>query len=91
MTDDTWAGPFAPEAWEALSAHLKLSPRQAEIGRCLFLGMSDKQIAAEVGIQIPTVRTHLERMFHKTGAEDRLEFVLAAMRCYCTKVCPGSQ
>ena len=90
MTKNVWAGPFAPEAWEAISVHMKLAPRQAEIGYCLFQGMSDKQIAAKVGIKIPTVRTHLERMFHKTGTQDRLEFVLAAMRCYCTKACPKS-
>lgn len=66
---------------------MKLSQRQAQIGHCLFQGMSDKQIAAEVGIKVPTVRTHLERMFHKTDTQDRLEFAIHAMGQFCSEVC----
>jgi DNA-binding CsgD family transcriptional regulator len=88
MNEIARSGPFTPEGWELLVSHLQLSRRQAEIAQCLFRGMSDKQIAAELGIKIPTVRTHLERIFHKVDAQDRLEFVLAAMAQACTHVCP---
>jgi DNA-binding CsgD family transcriptional regulator len=88
MDDIARSGPFTPKGWELLVSHLQLSPRQAEIAQCLFRGMSDKQIAAELGIKIPTVRTHLERVFNKVDAQDRLEFVLAAMARACTHVCP---
>ena len=91
MTHNASGGPFTPRGWKILSIHLKLSMRQAQIGHCLFQGMSDKQIAAEVGIKIPTVRTHMERMFRKTDTADRAEFVLHAMRQFCSEICHEQQ
>ena len=81
-------GPFVPQGWDLLASHLQLSPRQAQIGYCLFQGMSDKRIAGEVGIKISTVRTHLERLFRKVNTQDRFEFVQTAMRQFCTGICP---
>jgi len=91
MTRSAFGGPFTPRGWKILSIHLKLSKRQGQIGRCLFQGMSGKQIAAKVGITRPTVRTHLERMFRKTDTGDRAEFVLYAMRQFCNEICHGQQ
>lgn len=67
-----------------LSAHeltevcesFRLAPRQREIAGCLLRGMADKQIAEVIGISLPTVRTHLSRMFEKLDVNDRNQLVL---------------
>ncbi|MBN1360477.1 MAG: helix-turn-helix transcriptional regulator [Sedimentisphaerales bacterium] len=55
---------------------LDLSKRQGEIVRCLLRGKSDKQISAVLGISVPTVRTHMSRLFRKFGVNDRVELIL---------------
>jgi DNA-binding CsgD family transcriptional regulator len=62
--------------WAQVRQSLGLSPRQAEIVRHLLLGESDKQIAKELQISIPTVRTHLGRLFQKFELNDRVELIL---------------
>jgi len=62
--------------WVQVRQALGLSPRQAEIVRHLLLGESDKQIAKELQISIPTVRTHLGRLFQKFDLSDRVELIL---------------
>jgi DNA-binding CsgD family transcriptional regulator/transcriptional regulator with XRE-family HTH domain len=63
--------------WIRLVSELSLSPRQAQVIRQLLLGRSDKQIAWELGISVPTVRTHLGRLFSRFGVADRGELVLS--------------
>lgn len=55
---------------------LRLSPRQRQLLSGLFDGLSDKQIAARLRISVPTVRTHLQRMFSRFQVQDRLELIL---------------
>lgn len=62
--------------FDAVSAELGISPRQREIVRCLLTGMTDKEIATDIGITIPTVRTHLGRLFDKLQVGDRVELIL---------------
>ncbi|MDI9430757.1 MAG: LuxR C-terminal-related transcriptional regulator [Sedimentisphaerales bacterium] len=62
--------------WLQVRQGLGLSPRQSEIVRHLLLGESDKQIAKELQISIPTVRTHLGRLFQKFDLSDRVELIL---------------
>ena len=47
------------------------SPRQAEILNLVADGLSDKQIANQLGLSYGTVRTHLERFFTTSGVRDR--------------------
>ena len=88
-------GAFTDREWSNLVADLSLSQRQAEISKCLFQNMSDGQIAATLGIAVPTVRTHLSRLFEKLGAEDRsgvLLRVVSSFRQECHGLsCPRSQ
>lgn len=67
---------LSDQEWTQVRQSLGLSPRQAEIVRHLLLGESDKQIAKELSISIPTVRTHLGRLFQKFDLNDRVELIL---------------
>jgi len=67
---------FDREEWESLVEELALSPRQSDIVRHLFLGQSDKQLAQTMKLALPTVRTHLGRLFTKFNVQDRHELIL---------------
>ncbi len=67
---------LSEQEWVQVREALGLSPRQAEIVRHLLLGESDKQIASQLHISIPTVRTHLGRLFQKFELNDRVELIL---------------
>ncbi len=67
---------FSHREWGKLIGDLTLSPRQAEIVRHLFHGLGDKQIAQELSVALPTVRTHLNRLFSKFDVHDRSELIL---------------
>jgi DNA-binding CsgD family transcriptional regulator len=76
----------APDAlgegqWERVVALLGLSPQQARIVALILEGKPDKQIAREMGVRVPTVRTYLTRIFQRTGAADRVELVLRVFAC----------
>ena len=69
------------DEWTRLVSDLALSPRQAEIVEHLLRGESDKQIARALEISVPTVRTHMSRLFQKFGLNDRVELVLYVFAC----------
>lgn len=66
--------------WDHLTKEFSLPPRQRDIVRLLLDGHSDKQIASELGIALPTVRTHMGRLFAKLGVQDRMEVLLRIFR-----------
>jgi DNA-binding NarL/FixJ family response regulator len=72
---------LSEQEWSQLNEHLGLPPRQAEITRQILHGKSDKQIARELGISLPTVRTHTSRLFRKLGLSDRVELILYVFTC----------
>lgn len=72
---------LSDEEWTRLVRDLALSPRQAEIVEHLLRGESDKQIARSLGISVPTVRTHMGRLFQKFDLNDRVELVLYIFAC----------
>ncbi len=64
-------------------AAFHLSRRQAEVLRCLFDGLTDKQIAHRLEIGPRTVGTHMARLHAKLGAANRpaiFQRVLGAIR-----------
>lgn len=71
---------FDEKEWKVLVDELALSPRQGEIVHHLFAGRSDKQIAHEMNLALPTVRTHLGRLFAKLNVQDRHELILYIFR-----------
>ena len=78
----TEAKVFSGGEWLQLRDDLALPPRQAEVVEQLFLGHSDKQIARELHVSVPTVRTHLCRLFSRFGVEDRCELVVQVFACF---------
>jgi DNA-binding NarL/FixJ family response regulator len=57
-----------------------LSKRESEILQKVAYGSTTKQVARELGISPHTVKTHLERIFEKLGANDRAQAVAIALR-----------
>jgi DNA-binding NarL/FixJ family response regulator len=78
-------------AWAKLAKGMGMSPRQEQIANCVFMGFGDKEIAEEIGVSVPTVRTHMGRLFNKLDVDDRVKLVLVVMRRYCQDYCPHRQ
>ena len=57
-----------------------LSKREREILQRVADGATTKQVASDLGISPHTVKTHLERIFEKLGANDRAQAVAIAIR-----------
>ncbi len=54
---------------------LGVSPREYETLELLAAGLSNKEIARELGVSPNTVKTHLARLYEKLGAARRTEAV----------------
>ncbi len=68
--------PCDVRTWDAIANTLELSAQQKRIVELLLSGCRDKQIATELNLTVPTVRTYLKRIFDRVGAPDRLGLVL---------------
>ena len=81
-----WVGPdlmarVVGAAGRALAPHAaaslpQLSGREAEVAREVVNGLSNKEIAAKLGITERTVKAHMGAIFEKLGVRDRLQLVL---------------
>ena len=58
----------------------KLSVRELEILRLTACGMSNKDIASALSINIRTVKAHLGEIFSKMGVASRTEAVITGLR-----------
>jgi DNA-binding CsgD family transcriptional regulator len=67
---------FSEKEWRQVVEDLELPPRQAQVIQHMLHGRSDKQIAQELGIAVPTVRAHVTRLFRRFELSDRIELVL---------------
>jgi DNA-binding NarL/FixJ family response regulator len=52
-----------------------LSPREIEVLKLIAAGLSNTEIAATLFLSSATVKTHINRIFSKTGARDRAQAV----------------
>lgn len=68
--------PPSPEAVEKI----KLTPREREVLNLLLRGVSNKEIARELGLQIVTVKLHVRSVCRKLGAANRTQAVLLAQK-----------
>lgn len=59
---------------------LGLSPRQVDVLKLLVEGKSNKLIARDLAMSESTVKTHLEALFRRLGANSRTQAVVAAAR-----------
>jgi len=64
----------------------ELSPRQLEILSSITRGLSNDDIAKQLGISRASVKTHILALFQKLGAATRAEAVAIALRKHLLKI-----
>ncbi len=60
---------------EAFVSHYGLTPSETRVLVALLEGKNPRAIAAAQGVAMPTVRTHLRRIYEKTGAAGQADVV----------------
>lgn len=55
---------------------MNLSPRESEVCERLSWGMSNKEIAQELRLQLSTIRTHVSSALRKTGSRNRVQLAV---------------
>jgi DNA-binding NarL/FixJ family response regulator len=63
-------GPAGPATGEG-----DLTPREADVLRLIAAGQSNREIARALFVSEATVKTHVNRIFAKTGARDRAQAI----------------
>ena len=80
---------IAPEIEQMLSDTPpvpKLSPRQSEVLESVVRGLSNEDIAKQLGLSVARVREHLTALFSKMGTSNRAETVAIALRKHLLKM-----
>ena len=70
-------GPYIGDDGERF---VPLSPREMEILRCVTRGLSNKEIAQELGISHQTVKNHMTSILDKLNVEDRTQAAVYALQ-----------
>jgi len=70
---------MAGEPREQATTLRRLSERERQIAALVARGFKNRDIAGELGISENTVKRHLQSIFNKTGARDRLELAVLAL------------
>jgi len=68
------------ELLEVRSRHQTLTPREREVMSFLVKGLLNKQVAAELGMTVPTVKFHRAHLLEKMKAESIAELVRMSER-----------
>ena len=58
-----------------IAANLGFSRRETELADLILRGSSAREIADQLKIALPTVKTHIRHILHKSGVKTRLQFV----------------
>jgi DNA-binding NarL/FixJ family response regulator len=61
-------------------AHSELTPRESQVLALVEQGLSNGEIARELGIRPGTVKIHLKHLYEKTGMRGRYHLALAGLR-----------
>ena len=72
--------PGATEPRQATAVPDELTPREVEVLRLIAAGLSNSEIAENLVLSSATVKTHVNRIFYKTGARNRAQAVRYAYR-----------
>ncbi|MEO1524257.1 MAG: response regulator transcription factor [Planctomycetota bacterium] len=68
---------------EPLSAdvpELPVTSREGQVLRHVAFGLSNREIATSLGISVETVKEHVQNILRKTGASDRTDVAVRAVR-----------
>lgn len=71
------AGPYVVDADDHF---IPLSPRETEILQSVTRGLSNKEIAKQLGISQQTVKNHMTSILKKLNVEDRTQAAVTALR-----------
>jgi len=63
----------------ALTASPQLTERERQVLELILLARSNREIAAQLGIEERTVKAYVARLMHKTGADNRVKLTLSAL------------
>jgi DNA-binding NarL/FixJ family response regulator len=53
-----------------------LTERERDVARAIARGLSNADVAAELYLSVPTVKTHISRLFSKLGVENRVQIAI---------------
>ncbi len=59
---------------------VELTPRESEVLTCITRGLSNREVAEELGIAEKTVRIHVSAVLDKLGARDRTQATIFALQ-----------
>jgi DNA-binding NarL/FixJ family response regulator len=60
--------------------NLRLTPRECAVARCLMEGWTNARIAAELSLNLETLKSHMYRLFCKCGQDERVNLVVFLLR-----------
>ncbi len=58
-----------------------LTDRERQVFQLLVAGKSNTEIAGELFLSRPTIKTHVSHLMRKLDARDRVQLVVLAYRC----------
>jgi DNA-binding NarL/FixJ family response regulator len=74
-----WVKPKAVDQRAAPSAPSPLTPREQQVLRSVFEGLTNKEIAYQIGVSLSSVKATLQSLFEKTGVRTRGQLVRIAI------------
>jgi DNA-binding NarL/FixJ family response regulator len=74
-----WVSPPVAQRLAEGVHHSALTPREREILECIVRGLSNKEIALELGVSEGTVRIHVSHVLEKLGVSGRTQAAVAAI------------
>ena len=66
--------------YQNFRSHLQLSHRQAQVATMLVTGLSQREIADQLGISIKGVKSHLTQIYKKLNLKSNIELVAGYCR-----------
>jgi len=79
----------AAEVVESRARLAKLTPREFEVFRWIIAGLLNKEIGAEMGVTLRTIKRHRAQVMQKTGVVSVVELVRLALKAGIAPVQPG--
>lgn len=74
---ETFVAPDAqPRGTVQRDPRAALSPRELDVFACVVGGLTNSEIAAQLFLTVPTVKTHVNRILAKLHARDRVHLVI---------------